>query len=48
MRFALSRELAPADSLAIDVIVNRTEKEDFRLRSLIREVILSDNFLQSN
>ncbi len=34
--------------LTIDAIVNQTEKEDFKLKSLIREVILSDSFLQSN
>ncbi|MCH7725412.1 MAG: DUF1588 domain-containing protein [Planctomycetes bacterium] len=48
LRFALSRELSPFDSLAIDTIVNKTEKEDFKLKSLIREVVLSDRFLQSN
>ena len=48
LRFALSRELDPFDSLAIDAIVNKTEKEDFKLKSLIREVVLSDRFLQSN
>jgi hypothetical protein len=45
LRFALSRELSPKDSLAIDAIVNRTEEEGFKLRSLIREVVLSDSFL---
>ena len=47
LRFALARELSPADSLTIDDIVNRTAKEDFKLKSLIREVVLSDSFLQS-
>ncbi|MFN0017238.1 MAG: DUF1588 domain-containing protein [Pirellulaceae bacterium] len=44
LRFALSRELVPADSLTIDSIIKRTEGENFRLKSLIREVILSDVF----
>ena len=48
LRFALAKELSPADTLTIDAIVNRTEKENFKLKSLIREVILSDSFLQSN
>ena len=37
LRFALSRELGPLDSLTIDKIVNKTEKEDFKLKSLIRK-----------
>jgi hypothetical protein len=41
LRFALARELGPADSITIDAIVDKTSSEDFRLRSLIREVALS-------
>jgi len=48
LRFALSRELSPADTLTIDGIVNQTEKEGFKLKSLIRRVVQSDGFLQSN
>ncbi|MCH2367724.1 MAG: DUF1585 domain-containing protein, partial [Planctomycetes bacterium] len=48
LRFALSRELHPADSLTVDDIVEKAAKEDFKLKSLIREVILSDSFLRSN
>ena len=44
LRFALARELTPADTLAIDGIVAQTAPEKFRLRSLIREVILSNPF----
>ena len=47
LRFALSRELRPADALAVDAIVEETEKEGFKLKSLIREVIRSDVFLRS-
>ena len=47
LRFALARELSPADTLTIDTIVDRTEKEGFKLKALIREVALSDSFLQS-
>ena len=48
LRFALSKELSPVDSLTIDTIVNKTEKDDFKLKSLIREVIQSESFLQMN
>jgi len=44
LRFALSRELTAADTLAIDSIIKKTEGESFRLKSLIREVMLSDSF----
>lgn len=46
LRFALARELNPADSLIVDSIVERAEKEDFRLKPLIRAVILNESFLQ--
>jgi hypothetical protein len=45
LRFALSKELSPRDSLTIDAIVSKTEEEGFRLKSLIREVVLSESFL---
>lgn len=41
LRFALARELGPADSTTIDAIVNQTEVERFKLKSLIREVAIS-------
>lgn len=44
LRFATSRELTPADSLTIDGIADKTEPADFKLRSLIREVVLSESF----
>ncbi len=47
LRFALARELRPGDSLAVDSIANKTAGEGFRLRSLIKEVVLSDSFLQN-
>ena len=48
LRYALARELTPADSLTIDEIVAATESEKYRLRSLIRQVVLSENFLRLN
>ncbi|MBI1315163.1 DUF1588 domain-containing protein [bacterium] len=44
LRFALARELRPADSLTIDEIVDATESDNFRLRSLIRHTVLCDSF----
>lgn len=46
LRFALSRELSPAESLVVDDIVQKTAKDSYRLKSIIREVILTDGFLQ--
>ncbi len=48
MRFALSRELTPGDTLTIDRIINKTAKKNFRLRPLLKEVIRSKSFLQKN
>ena len=44
LRFASSRELTPADAITLDDIVNKTAKDNFRLKSIIKEVILSENF----
>ena len=46
LRFALARELTPADALAVERILNQTEADQFRLKSLITEVIHSDRFRQ--
>lgn len=46
LRFALSRELGPSDSPTIDAIINRTEADHFKLKSLIREIVLSDAFVK--
>ena len=48
MRFALSRELTPGDTLTIDRIISKTAKKNFRLRPLLKEVIRSKSFLQKN
>ena len=40
LRFALARELGPADSITIDTILDKTANEEFKLRSLIREVAI--------
>jgi len=48
LRYATSRELRPADSLEIDRIVAKAKQENYRLKSLIRQVILSDTFVAGN
>ena len=48
LRYATSRELSPADFLAAEAIVEKTASENYRLRSLIREVLLSESFLKVN
>jgi hypothetical protein len=44
LRFALSRELSLGDSLTVDSIVKKTAPDNFKLKSIIREVILSKSF----
>ena len=46
LAFALGRELAPSDEPALDRIVLRTARADYRFHTMIREVVLSDPFLQ--
>jgi hypothetical protein len=48
LRFALSRKLGPADALTVDTIVEKAGKEGYRLRSLIREITRSGNFIHAN
>lgn len=47
MRFANARELSPSDSLRIDEILEKTKTDNFTIKSLIREVILTENFKNS-
>ena len=44
LRFALSRELNPGDSLTVDSIVTKAALDNFKLKAIIREVILSKSF----
>ena len=44
LRFALGRELHLRDTLVVDTILQRTTNDDYKLRTLIREVILSPAF----
>lgn len=47
LRFATARELSPSDSLRIDEIIEKTKKDNYRIKSLIREVILTESFRNS-
>ncbi|MDP6892801.1 MAG: DUF1585 domain-containing protein, partial [Verrucomicrobiota bacterium] len=46
LRFALARKLSPQDIFTIDKIVDQTKADNFKLKSLITEVIKSDSFLR--
>lgn len=45
LRFLTSRELTPGDTLEIERIVKKAKTYDYRLKSLIREVVLSQSFI---
>ncbi|MGI9429469.1 MAG: DUF1588 domain-containing protein, partial [Bythopirellula sp.] len=44
LSFALARELTAADSPALDKITTQSAADDYRLQTMIREVILSEPF----
>jgi hypothetical protein len=41
----LARELGPADQVALDQIAERTAADDYRIQTLLKQVILSKPFL---
>ncbi|MDB4733177.1 DUF1592 domain-containing protein [Planctomicrobium sp.] len=45
LSFALGRELDSSDEIALDQITAASKADDYRIQTLIREVILSDPFL---
>jgi hypothetical protein len=45
LRFLTSRELTPGDTLEVERIVKKAKTYDYRLKSLIREVVLSQSFI---
>jgi hypothetical protein len=47
LSFALGREVGVADSLALDQIVRKTIADEYRIQSLIRQVVLSEPFLHA-
>ena len=46
LRYALSRDLEPGDVVAVDEIVHAVEEHQFPMRSMIRELVLNDCFVQ--
>ena len=44
LSFAVARELGPADSIAIAEMTNNAEQTGFRMRTLIKNVVLSEPF----
>ena len=44
LSFALARELGPADEIAIDKIVSATASDQYRIQTLIKQVVLSEPF----
>jgi hypothetical protein len=48
LSFALGRETNVTDSLALDEIVSETAADNYRFQSMIRQVVLSDPFLQQS
>ncbi len=46
LSFALGREVGVTDSPALDNIAKQTAADDYRMRTLIRSVVLSEPFLQ--
>ncbi|MDB2673742.1 DUF1592 domain-containing protein [Akkermansiaceae bacterium] len=45
MSFALGGRLGPADEIALDEIVEKAEAKEYRMKALLREVVLSEPFL---
>jgi len=46
MSFALGRKVTYHDTIAIEEIVQRTAADDFRLKAIIKNLVLSDAFIQ--
>ncbi|PQO33511.1 hypothetical protein C5Y96_11145 [Blastopirellula marina] len=45
LSFSLARELVPSDEIALDTIVANAKSDDFRMQTMLKEVILSQPFL---
>ena len=48
LSFALGRQLAAADQIALDAITKATIQDDYKMKSLIKHVILSDPFMSKS
>jgi len=46
LRFALARELGPLDAVHVDAILKQAEHDGPHIKSIIREIVMSDCFLQ--
>ena len=44
LSFALARELRPADYLVIDQIADAVAADDYKMQTLIRQIILCESF----
>ena len=44
LSFALAREIGPADQPALDQIAEATAADEYRMQTLLKEVILSEPF----
>ena len=47
LRYAVSRELVPSDTLVVESIVEKSKDEGYAVKALIREVIQSKTFLKN-
>ena len=45
LSFALARELSPADQVAVEQIAERTASDDYKIQTLLRQIVLSKPFL---
>lgn len=48
LSFALARETGVNDSIALDTIATKTANDDYRIQTLIKQVVLSDPFLHKS
>ena len=44
LSFALARELGAADQLALDAIAESTAQSDYRMQTLLKQIVLSEPF----
>ncbi|MBP62680.1 MAG: hypothetical protein CMJ62_14265 [Planctomycetaceae bacterium] len=44
LRFAIAQELTPADTLVVDDILTGASKDNYRLKTLLRELVLNERF----
>ena len=48
LSFALARQLDASDQVALDTIAEATARDDYRIQTLIKQVIISDPFLSKS